>query len=53
MLNYKNYGKQVYDWLMTKHNTDATFTFSLRQNGTKGAELDYFIGTENSNYITN
>lgn len=53
MLSYKDYEKQVYDWLMTKHNADSTFTFSLRQNSSKGAELDYFIGTEKSNYIAN
>lgn len=53
MLSYKDYEKQVYDWLMPKQNTEGTFTFSLTQNGTKGAELDYFIGTEKSNYIAN
>lgn len=52
MISYKDYEKQVYDWLMAKHNTEGTFTFSLRQNGTKGAELDYFIGTENSKYFS-
>lgn len=52
MISYKDYEKQVYDWLMAKHNTEETFTFSLRQNGTKGAELDYFIGTENSKYFS-
>jgi hypothetical protein len=52
MINYKDYEKQVYDWLMTKHNADANFTFSLRQNGSKGSELDYFIGTENSKYFS-
>lgn len=45
--------KQVYDWLMAKHNTDENFTFSLRQKDSKGSELDYFIGTEKSNYIAN
>lgn len=45
-LNYKDYEKKVYDWLMTKHNKDNDFTFSLRQNGSKGAELYYFIGTD-------
>lgn len=53
MITYKDYEKKVYYWLMTKHSEDENFTFSLRQNGTKGAELDYFIGTENSNYIAN
>ena len=27
--------QQVYDWLMTKHNEDPNFTFSLRQKGSK------------------
>lgn len=31
---------------MTKHNGDINFTFSLRQNGSKGAETDYFIDNE-------
>lgn len=50
--DYKDYEKQVYDWLATKHSIDSTFTFSLRQNGSKGAELDYFIGTEKSKYFS-
>ncbi|WP_218599212.1 McrB family protein [Polaribacter sp. NJDZ03] len=51
MIIYKDYEKQVYDWLMQKHEVDASFTFSLRQKATKGTELDYFIGTEKSNYF--
>ncbi|REE25022.1 dynein-related subfamily AAA family protein [Winogradskyella pacifica] len=51
MINYRDYEKQVYDWLMQKHDTDSTFTFSVRQNASKGLELDYFIGTEKSNYF--
>jgi hypothetical protein len=51
MINYKNYEKEVYDWLNTKNKQDPSFTFSLRQNGSKGAELDYFIGTEKSRYF--
>jgi hypothetical protein len=31
MISYKNYEKQVYDWLMSKHNEDENFTFSLVQ----------------------
>jgi hypothetical protein len=52
MITYKDYEKQVYDWFMAKHNADENFTFSLRQNGSKGAELDYFIGTEKSQYFS-
>jgi hypothetical protein len=36
---------------MEKHKKDQTFTFSVRQQANKGAEDDYFIGTENSNYF--
>ncbi|WP_445454291.1 McrB family protein [Flavobacterium sp. 25HG05S-40] len=52
LLNYKDYEKKVYDWLMAKHQKDNSFTFSLRQKGSKGAETDYFIGTEKSNYFS-
>ena len=51
MLTYKEYEKAVFDWLITKNQNDPTFTFSLRQKGSKGSELDYFIGTEKSNYF--
>ena len=52
MLNYKDYEKKVYDWLQSKHNQDTSFTFTLRQKGSKGAETDYFIGTEKSKYFS-
>ena len=52
MITYQDYEKTVYDWLMSKNKIDSTFTFSLRQNASKGAELDYFIGTEKSNYFS-
>jgi hypothetical protein len=48
MLNYKNYEQKVYDWLQSKHNQDSSFTLTLRQKGSEGAETDYFIGTEKS-----
>ncbi|QRM90778.1 AAA domain-containing protein [Lacinutrix sp. WUR7] len=51
MITYKDYEKQVYNWLNNKNKQDENFTFSLRQNGSKGAELDYFIGTEKSRYF--
>ena len=47
MINYKDYEEQVYNWLNQKHDADPNFTFSLRMKGSKGAELDYFIGTKN------
>lgn len=52
LLNYKDYEKKVYDWLKNKHDQDKNFTFSLRQKGSKGAETDYFIGTEKSKYFS-
>jgi 5-methylcytosine-specific restriction endonuclease McrBC GTP-binding regulatory subunit McrB len=50
-MTYQEFEKEVFDWLMAKHKKQPDFTFSLRQKGSKGAELDYFIGTENSNYF--
>lgn len=51
LLNYKDYEKKVYDWLMSKNNQDSAFTFSLRQKSNTGSETDYFIGTEKSKYF--
>ena len=51
VLKYREYEEEVFYWLMAKHEKDSKFTFSLRQNGSKGAELDYFIGTSKSNYF--
>lgn len=50
-MTYKEYEKAVFDWLIQKNQQDPTFTFSLRRKGSKGAELNYFIGTESSNYF--
>lgn len=51
MISYRTYEKTVYDWLKAKRAKDSDFAFSLRLNGMKGAELDYFIGTERSRYF--
>jgi 5-methylcytosine-specific restriction protein B len=51
MLNYQEYEKAVFDWLMAKHNQDPDFTFTVRQRAVKGAETDCFIGTKKSNYF--
>jgi len=51
MIDYKEYEQKVYNWLNDKNKKDPNFTFSLRQNGSKGAELDYFIGKEKSRYF--
>ncbi|WP_373941044.1 hypothetical protein OEG92_14480 [Polaribacter sejongensis] len=52
MITYKDYEKQVYDWLIDKNKQDSNFTFSLRQNEAPGAELHYFMGGEKSRYFT-
>jgi len=52
MISYKDYEKQVFDWLMAKHKKNENFTFSVRQKASKGAELNYFIGTEKSSYFS-
>lgn len=52
LLNYKDYEKKVYDWLITKHHNDTSFTFSVRRNGVGDAKKDYFIGTEKSKYFS-
>lgn len=51
VLKYRAYEEEVYNWLMAKQKSNPEFTFSLRQMGSKGAELDYFIGTSKSNYF--
>ncbi|WP_320815622.1 McrB family protein [Flavobacterium sp.] len=51
ILQYRAYEEEVYNWLMAKHKSNPEFTFSLRQKGSKGAELDYFIGTSKSSYF--
>lgn len=48
MLEFHDYEKNGYDWLMDKHNQDNTFTFSVRKKASKAAKADYFIGTEKS-----
>lgn len=49
---YKKLQKEVYNWLIEKHKKDENFTFSVRQKANKGAELNYFIGTEKSKYFS-
>ncbi|WP_312076418.1 AAA family ATPase [Chryseobacterium sp.] len=49
---YQELQKQVFDWFKNKYNNDLSFTFSLRQKANKGAELNYFIGTEKSKYFS-
>ncbi|MDR2274395.1 MAG: AAA family ATPase [Sphingobacterium sp.] len=51
MLSYEAYEKSVFDWLMSKHQADNNFTFTVRQSATKNSETDYFIGTQRSGYF--
>jgi len=50
-MDYKEFEKTVFEWLMKKNQEDRNFTFSVRKNPSKGSELDYFIGTEKSSYF--
>ena len=49
---YKDLQVQVFNWLKMKHDADNSFTFSVRQKANKGAEMNYFIGTEKSRYFS-
>jgi 5-methylcytosine-specific restriction protein B len=51
MKAYQEYEEDLFTWLMSKHKNDPEFTFSVRKKASKGAQGDYFIGTENSNYF--
>lgn len=50
-INYSNFEKEVYNWLLNKHKIDESFNFSTRKRASKNAERDYFIGTVKSNYF--
>ncbi len=51
MISYQEYEKKVFDWLYAKHQADRNFRFSVRIKASKGAQRDYFIGTEKSQYF--
>lgn len=51
MLSYQDYEKAVYDSLLEKRKSDSKYNFSVRQKASKGAEKDYFIGTEKNKYF--
>lgn len=52
MINYKDYEKEVYNWLIDKRKQDPNFTFSVREKEKRGSELHYFMGGEQSCYFT-
>ncbi len=51
-MNYQELQVEVFNWLQSKYEHNNTFTFSLRRKANKGAELNYFIGTEKSKYFS-
>ncbi|WP_194775549.1 AAA family ATPase [Pararhodonellum marinum] len=51
MLNYHDYEKSVYEAFLKKRNEDNRYNFSVRLKASKGAEKDFFIGTENGKYF--
>lgn len=48
---YHEYETQIFNRLQSYRETHPQFTFSVRQNGSKGSERDYFIGTYKSRYF--
>jgi hypothetical protein len=51
MLSFQDYEKCVYDAFMKRRQIDNRFNFSVRQKASKGAEKNYFIGTEKGKYF--
>lgn len=49
--SYQEFEAKVYRALSDQRITNPNFTFSVRINGSKGSELDYFIGTQKSSYF--
>jgi hypothetical protein len=50
-MEYFSLQETVFDHLMKRHQQDESFTFSVRQKASKGAERNLFIGTEKSSYF--
>jgi 5-methylcytosine-specific restriction endonuclease McrBC GTP-binding regulatory subunit McrB len=50
-MNYDEYQKQVFDHLWNRYQNDNEYRLSVRQKASRGAEKNYFIGTENSAYF--
>lgn len=51
LLNYDEYEKIVYNWLLEKYQNNHSFCFSTRLKASKGSEQKYFIGTKKSAYF--
>jgi hypothetical protein len=50
-MDYFQLQEAVFNYLWDKHQQDKSFTFSVRQKASKGAEKNYFIGTSKSSYF--
>ncbi|WP_278379561.1 AAA family ATPase [Chryseobacterium arthrosphaerae] len=51
-MNYHELQVKAFDWLKHQYDRNPSFTFSVRQKASKGAEQNYFIGTERSRYFS-
>ena len=51
METYEEFSVNLFNRLLDQHKKDPSFTFSVRQKPSKGAESNYFIGTEKSRYM--
>lgn len=49
---YQELQRNAFEWFKNRNKNNPDFTFSLRQKANKGAELNYFIGTEKSKYFS-
>jgi hypothetical protein len=50
-MKYKETEIAVFNFLNKKFQENNSFTFSVRKKATKGAETNYFLGTENGKYF--
>ena len=50
-INYHQFQEEVFNYLLAKNQRNPDFTFTVRQKASKGAETNYFIGTEKSKYF--
>lgn len=50
-MHYFDLQESVFNHLWSKHQRDNSFTFSVRQKASKGAETNHFIGKKKSSYF--
>lgn len=51
MIDYHTFEEEVFNWLYKKYIDNDEYTFTVRKNATKGAERDFFVGSESSKYF--